>query len=66
MTQPNVTIGDTDLVTTPLGLGTNAVGGNNLFPNLVDQTGIDIVKAGLNSGITLLDTAYVYGLGHSE
>lgn len=66
MTQPNVTIGDTDLVTTPLGLGTNAVGGNNLFPNLVDQTGIDIVKAGLNSGITLLDTAYAYGLGHSE
>lgn len=66
MVQMNVTIGQSDVVTTPLGLGTNAVGGTNLFPNLDDQTGINIVKAGLDHGITLLDTAYVYGLGHSE
>lgn len=66
MTQANVTIGKSDVESTPLGLGTNAVGGTNLFPNLQDQTGIEVVKAGLDNGIKLLDTAYVYGLGHSE
>lgn len=62
----SVTIGKTDVTTTPLGLGTNAVGGYNLFPNLKDEDGIKLVQAGINHGIRLLDTAYVYGLGHSE
>lgn len=66
MTHKQVTIGKTDVQTTPLGLGTNAVGGYNLFPNLKDEDGLNLVKAGLNNGIQLLDTAYVYGLGHSE
>lgn len=66
MTHTNVKIGKTDVVATPLGLGTNAVGGYNLFPNLKDEDGINLVKAGLNHGIQLLDTAFVYGLGHSE
>ena len=61
-----VKIGKTDVTATALGLGTNAVGGYNLFPNLKDETGLDIVKTGVENGITLLDTAYVYGLGHSE
>lgn len=61
-----VKIGKSDVTATALGLGTNAVGGYNLFPNLKDETGLDIVKTGIESGITLLDTAYVYGLGHSE
>ncbi|WP_283679515.1 aldo/keto reductase [Lentilactobacillus sp. Marseille-Q4993] len=61
-----VTIGKSDVVATPLGMGTNAVGGYNLFPNLDDATGVKSVQTALNSGITLLDTAYVYGLGHSE
>ena len=29
-----VKIGQSDVVSTPLGFGTNAVGGHNLFPNL--------------------------------
>ncbi|QMU08648.1 aldo/keto reductase [Levilactobacillus suantsaii] len=66
MTNRQVTIGKTDVHTTPLGLGTNAVGGYNLFPNLRDEDGIALVKAGLNHGIQLLDTAFVYGLDHSE
>lgn len=59
-------IGSSTVKTTPLGLGTNAVGGHNLFPNLDEQAGIDSVKAALDNGIKLLDTAYVYGLGRSE
>ncbi|WP_288527920.1 aldo/keto reductase [uncultured Secundilactobacillus sp.] len=66
MMAQSVTIGKTDVTSTALGLGTNAVGGYNLFPNLNDDVGLEIVKTGLQNGITLLDTAYVYGLGHSE
>lgn len=66
MSHQPITIGKTNVTATRLGLGTNAVGGYNLFPDLKDETGLEIVKAGLEHGITLLDTAYVYGLGHSE
>lgn len=61
-----VKIGHSDVLATPLGLGTNAVGGYNLFPNLKDDDGRVLVRAALDNGINLLDTAYVYGLGHSE
>ena len=61
-----VKIGHSDVLATPLGLGTNAVGGYNLFPNLKDSDGRELVRAALDNGINLLDTAYVYGLGHSE
>ncbi|KRN02721.1 Aryl-alcohol dehydrogenase related enzyme [Levilactobacillus senmaizukei DSM 21775 = NBRC 103853] len=66
MTQNNITIGKSAVEATPLGLGTNAVGGYNLFPNLKDEDGLNLVTAGLEHGIRLLDTAFVYGLGHSE
>jgi len=49
-----------------LGIGTNKVGGHNLFDNLKDQDGFDVVKEALDSGITMIDTAYMYGLGRSE
>ncbi|MGL4266989.1 MAG: aldo/keto reductase, partial [Weissella cibaria] len=48
------------------GLGTNKVGGHNLFDNLADEDGIALVKAALDSGVTLLDTAFAYGFGRSE
>ena len=59
-------IGYSEVVVSKLGLGTNKVGGHNLFENLVEKNGYDQVRAALDSGITLLDTAYVYGLGRSE
>lgn len=61
-----IQIGKSDVKTTPLGLGANAVGGYNLFPDLQDQDGLDLVHAAIDNGIKLIDTAYVYGLGHSE
>ncbi len=39
-----VKIGKSEVSTTSLGLGTNAVGGYNLFTGLKDTDGIDIVK----------------------
>ena len=66
MSKPNVTIGHSTVTATALGLGANAVGGKNLFPHLDDDEGVNVVKAAIESGISLIDTAYVYGLGHSE
>ena len=61
-----VQFGKSAVVANPLGLGTNAVGGYNLFPGLDDGAGRKLVDAAIATGINLLDTAYVYGLGHSE
>lgn len=61
-----VTIGKSDVKSTPLGFGTNAVGGWNLFPNLNDENGKELVRTALDAGITFIDTAFAYGLGHSE
>lgn len=62
----DVKIGHSDVIAHPLGLGTNAVGGHNLFPNLNEVDGINLVRAAIDHGINLLDTAFVYGLGRSE
>lgn len=61
-----VKFGHSTVEANSLGLGTNAVGGYNLFPDLSDDDGRKLVEAALANGINLLDTAYVYGLGHSE
>lgn len=61
-----VQFGKSAVVANPLGLRTNAVGGYNLFPGLDDWAGRKLVDAAIANGINLLDTAYVYGLGHSE
>lgn len=59
-------IGKTDLSVTPIGLGANAVGGHNLFPNLNDETGKAVVRTALDNGIDFLDTAFIYGPERSE
>jgi myo-inositol catabolism protein IolS len=61
-----IRIGKTDLMVNPIGLGTNAVGGHNLFPNLDEEAGRDLVRAGLDNGINFLDTAFIYGPKRSE
>lgn len=61
-----ITIGHSSVTTAKLGLGTNKVGGHNLFPDLTDQDGAAVVKTALDHGLTTLDTAYMYGLGRSE
>ncbi|QRG65319.1 aldo/keto reductase [Brevibacillus choshinensis] len=59
-------IGKTDLYVNPIGLGANAVGGHNIYPNLSDDTGRDVVRAALENGINFIDTAFIYGPGRSE
>ncbi|MGC3083169.1 aldo/keto reductase, partial [Enterococcus faecium] len=37
-----------------------------LFDGLEDETGKQLVRTAMNSGINLIDTAYAYGNGRSE
>lgn len=59
-------IGKTDMYVNPIGLGTNAVGGHNLYPNLDEEAGKELVRAAINNGINFIDTAFSYGPGRSE
>lgn len=56
----------TDIKISQFGLGTNAVGGHNLYDNLNEQNGKDFVRAAINEGINFIDTANIYGKGRSE
>ncbi|MBK3493941.1 aldo/keto reductase [Viridibacillus sp. YIM B01967] len=49
-----------------IGFGTNAVGGHNLYENLNEEEGKELVRVALNNGVTLIDTADAYGPGRSE
>jgi len=62
------TLGNSDLKITPLGFGAWAVGGEWKFgwgPQ-PDADSISAIHRALDSGMNWIDTAAVYGLGHSE
>lgn len=61
-----VQLGKSDVRVFPIALGTNAVGGHNLYPHLDEEQGKDVVRQAIDHGITLLDTAYIYGPERSE
>ncbi|MGM0140206.1 myo-inositol catabolism protein IolS [Enterococcus sp. DIV0755b] len=62
----DVQIGKSQVYASTLGLGTNKIGGHNLFKNLDDKVGKEVLRTALRNGVTLLDTAYAYGFGQSE
>lgn len=66
MSKKQVVLGKSDIKAFPIGLGTNAVGGHNLFPNTDDENGREIVRTAINNGINLMDTAFIYGPKRSE
>ncbi|WAH37561.1 aldo/keto reductase [Alicyclobacillus dauci] len=59
-------LGTSDLYVNPIGLGTNAVGGHNLYPNLDEEAGKELVRTALQHGMNFLDTAFIYGPERSE
>ncbi|CDQ40330.1 MULTISPECIES: aldo/keto reductase [Virgibacillus] len=60
-------LGKSDISVYPIGLGTNAVGGHNIYPNMLDEEqGKDVVRTALDNGINMLDTAFIYGPERSE
>ena len=63
------TLGQSDLKITPIGIGAWAIGGGEwefAWGPQDDQQSIAAILAGLDHGINWIDTAAVYGLGHSE
>jgi aryl-alcohol dehydrogenase-like predicted oxidoreductase len=63
------TLGQTDLRITPIGIGAWAIGGGKwefAWGHQDDEESIAAIRAGLNHGMNWIDTAAVYGLGHSE
>ena len=61
-----VQLGNSNLKVFPIALGTNAVGGHNLYNNLDEEQGKDLVRTAIKNGVNFLDTAYIYGVGRSE
>jgi aryl-alcohol dehydrogenase-like predicted oxidoreductase len=62
-------LGDSDLHITPLGIGAWAIGGGGWVGSMGPQNDADSVPAihaALDYGINWIDTAALYGLGHSE
>lgn len=62
-------LGNTDMHITPLGLGTWAIGGGGwsfAWGPQDDEDSIATIHRALDLGINWIDTAAVYGLGHSE
>lgn len=62
-------LGNSDLEITPLGIGAWAIGGGGWqfsWGNQDDHDSVSAIRAALDAGINWIDTAAVYGLGHSE
>ncbi|WP_411344311.1 aldo/keto reductase [Paenibacillus sp. WLX1005] len=59
-------LGKSDLWVNPIGLGANAVGGHNLYPNLDEEAGKEVVRTAVANGLNFIDTAFIYGPKRSE
>jgi aryl-alcohol dehydrogenase-like predicted oxidoreductase len=58
-------LGNTEIVTSRIGLGSLAIGGW-MWGGSNEQQAIATIQAAIDRGITLIDTAPVYGFGRSE
>jgi aryl-alcohol dehydrogenase-like predicted oxidoreductase len=62
-------LGNSDLFITPIGFGAWAIGGSGwefAWGGQDDRDSVAAIRAALEAGINWIDTAAVYGLGHSE
>lgn len=63
------TLGKTDMTITPLGFGSWAIGGGNWefgWGPQDDRDAVEAIRRAIDAGMNWIDTAAVYGLGHSE
>ena len=61
-----VELGKSGIKVHPIALGTNFVGGYNLYGDVNEEEGKQTVRDALNTGVTMLDTAFIYGPRRSE
>ncbi len=62
-------LGNSDMQLTAIGFGAWAIGGGDwqfAWGHQEDQDSIDAIHRALDAGVNWIDTAAVYGLGHSE
>jgi aryl-alcohol dehydrogenase-like predicted oxidoreductase len=62
-------LGNSDLQLTPIGYGAWAIGGGNwefAWGAQDDDESVQTIERALDAGINWIDTAAIYGLGHSE
>ena len=62
-------LGNSDLKITPIGVGAWAMGGGDWafsWGHQEDKNSIEAIHTALDAGINWIDTAAIYGLGHSE
>ncbi|MCP4629505.1 MAG: aldo/keto reductase [bacterium] len=60
------TLGKTDISASAVALGTWAIGGGPWWGDSDDNESIKAIQAAIDAGVTLIDTAPAYGMGHSE
>lgn len=65
MTMDTITLPKSDITATRIALGTWAIGGSS-WGGTDDKQSIATVQSAIDRGITCIDTAPVYGCGHSE
>lgn len=56
----------TNIMISEIGFGTNAVGGHNLYANVDEGKGREMIQEALRVGVKFFDTADAYGFGRSE
>lgn len=59
-------IGSSGIEATAISLGTWSMGGDAQWGVQDDESSLNAIKAAVENGITLIDTAPAYGFGHSE
>ncbi|VAX20688.1 General stress protein 69 (YhdN) [hydrothermal vent metagenome] len=59
-------LGTSEISVSPIGLGTWGIGGPPFWSERNENESIATIKAALDSGVNLIDTAPVYGFGRSE
>ena len=59
-------LGKSGIYVHPIALGTNFVGGHNFYKNVDEEAGKQTVRDALDNGVTMLDTAQMYGPNRSE
>lgn len=59
-------LGRTDLEVPVVVFGAWALGGTGYWGASDDDVAVDAIRAGLDAGMSAIDTAPIYGLGHSE
>ena len=60
-----VTLGKSDLKVTPIAFGAWAIGGW-MWGGTDKKDALDALEFSIDNGITTIDTAPIYGFGHSE